>query len=460
MPCLTGDSITSLSCQDSTHYYCNLTDHMCYSRVEDNSQCQDDSVCNINSICSGNVCVPSGSSNNSSIDAGKVATIVGPILGALLLFAILFLFFCCRRRKKRRENNNVGSMDDNSYPFAARPNSFSSSTPPPVPTIPLARNSPENNKLENQTNSSMTWNQTSSSTIWNQANTNQTNTTTTTYLSGTSTFNDVASEQSTENVRLSKFMYISNALNNGNNDLRDSNSSSSSEKIDSRTGTPIRPFVVNGISSEMNSPTLPLEDLTDRGSTISYFANNSNRDSDVLPTMDQDEFGKSPESVYLGLEFTQPETRPSKGRYTMGSMYSTYSTYSQDYSNYPASPSTFNILRGVQSSVTTGKIDHSRLRNDSFSTVTTQTISQTYDDSRSSYIQLNAPIFSNFNNNGSGSNSLTNTPTHEYSDSTYSTASSLNSNSNSTSSSDHTVTQKNMYSTNRSDQTRKYGNRC
>ncbi|CAG8614254.1 1314_t:CDS:2 [Dentiscutata erythropus] len=462
IPCLTGDSITSLSCKDSTQYYCNLTDHMCYSRVEDNSPCQDDTVCNLNSACSGNVCVPSGSSNdNSPIDAGKVAMIVGPILGALLLFAILFLFICCRRRRKKRSENDIfGSMDDNSYPFAARPNSFSSSTPTPVPITPLARNSPEDNELENQTN---TWNQTNSNTIWNQANTNQTNTTTTTYLSGTSTFNDVASEQTTENVRLSKYLYISNALNIGNNNIRDSNSSSSGE-TDTRTGTPIRPFIVNGVSSEMNSPTLPLEDLTDRdrGSTVSYFTNNSNRDSDVLPTMDQDEFRKSPESVYLGLEFTQPETRPSKGRYTMGSMYSTYSTYSQDYSNYPASPTTYNLLRGVQSSVTTGKIDHSRLRNDSFSTVTTQTISQTYDDSRSSYIQLNAPIFSNFNNNASGSNSLANTLTHEYSDSTYSTASSLNSNSNnsnSTSNSDHTVTQKNMYSTNRSDgQTRKYGN--
>ncbi|CAG8689313.1 5337_t:CDS:2 [Gigaspora margarita] len=337
---------------------------MCYSRVEDNSPCQDDTVCDINSICSGNVCVPtkSNSNNNSSIDGGKVAMIVGPILGALLVFALLLLFFC--RRKKKRDN--IDFNDNNSYPFAARPNSFSSSIPPPTPSIPLIRHSPEeyNDQFESQTNTSTT--------TWNQS-----------YLStteSTTTFNEVSSEQSTESVRLSKFMLISNVLNNGNND----SNSLSSGQVSTRTETPVRPFLVNGgISSEMNSPTLPKEDLTDH----------------VLPNM-----GQSPESVYLGLEFTtQPEARANKGRYTMGSMYSTFSTYSTDYTNYPGSPlnQSYNLLRGVQSSVTTGKIDHSRLRNDSFN-------------------------------------------------STYSTASSY-STSNNTSDSDHTLTLKNMHSPNRSD---------
>ncbi|CAG8693338.1 10331_t:CDS:2, partial [Gigaspora rosea] len=386
LPCLTGDSINSLSCQDSTHYYCNVTDNMCYSRVEDNSPCQEDTVCDINSICSGNVCVPTSNSNNnhSSIDGGKVAMIIGPILGALLLFALLFLFFY-RRKKKRRDSINFND-NNSSYPFSARPNSFSSKMVMMPAGAINRRNSPEeyNDQLENQTNTSTT--------TWNQS-----------YISTTesvTTFNEVSSEQSTESVRLSKFMLISNVLN-----------------ISTRTETPVRPFLVNGgeISSAMNSPTLPIEDLTDRGSTQSYFTNNSlrdsnnslresNRDSDVLPNMDQDVFRKSPESVYLGLEFTtQPEARTNKGRYTMGSIYSTFSTYSTDYTNYPGSPlnQSYNLLRGVQTTVTTGKVDHSRLRNDSFN-------------------------------------------------STYSTASSY-STSNNTSDSDHTLTLKNMHSPNRSD---------
>ncbi|CAG8667732.1 9441_t:CDS:2 [Cetraspora pellucida] len=467
IPCLDGDSINSLSCQDSTHYYCNVTDHQCYARLSDNSQCQDDSVCNLNSVCSENVCVPSNNSTNSSPDIGKIAMIVGPILGALLLLAALLFCFCCMRRKKRREN--ADSMHDNPYPFAARPNSYSSSAPPPSSPMPLMHNyhntehtnshslspemvaiaagavnrnnSPEesNNRLGNQ----------NSSTELNQA-----------YLSCPTSISSSLTppnddEKSTENVRLSKFMFISNALNSGNT-LRDSNTLSKDD-LSTRSNTPKGPFMLGGISSEMNSPTLPLEDLTDRGSTQSCFSS-SNRDSDVLPTMDQDEFGKSPESVYLGLEFTsQSETKPTnKGRYTMGSMYSMYSTYSTDYSNLPNSPS-FNLLRGMNSSVTASKSDHSRIRNDSFSTVTTQTISNAYDDSRSSVFQLNAPIFNNFNNNSNNSNNGNNgrslTPTHEYSDSTYSTASSLSSNS----SSHHTLTPKNMRSTNNNDdQTSKY----
>ncbi|CAG8753988.1 336_t:CDS:1, partial [Racocetra fulgida] len=460
MPCLNGDSISSLSCQDSSHYYCNVTDHICYARLSDSSPCQDNSVCNINSICSGNVCVPSANSSadSSSPDVGKIAMIAGPILGALLIAALL-LCFCCMRRKKRRED--ADSTHNNAYPFAARPNSFSSSAPPPITPLPLMHS---NHNIEHTNSHSLSPemaaiaagavnrshpHEESNNRLGNQ---NSTMAFTQSYLScPTSTSSSPTppdeNEQTTDDIRLSKFMLISNVLNSGNS-LRDSSSLS---KDDQSTGshTPKGPFMLGSeISSQMNSPTLPLEDLTDRGSTQSFFTS-SNRDSDVLPTMDQDEFKNSPESVYLGLEFTSPEAKTTnKGRYTMGSMYSMYSTYSTDYSNLPNSPS-FNILRGVQSSVSASKNNHSRIRNDSFSTITTttQTISNTYDDSRSSFIQLNAPIFNNNGNNG-----LSLTPTREYSDSTYSTASSLNSTSmNSNSGSDHTLTPKNMYSTNRND---------